>query len=100
MIQVFKCNHKKTVSQLDCVLSKDEDKFEIDLKRNYKIINQKIYGTKRENCVFETYEELVELIPESNVLLIELSSDQNYVKILNEKNGIFWIHKYCLVLTN
>jgi hypothetical protein len=100
MIQVFKCKSDKNISQLDCLLLKNEKDYDIDFKKDYKIINQKLFGTKREYCIFESTEELIELTPESYILLIEVSPDYNYVKVFSETNGIFWVHKYCITVAN
>jgi hypothetical protein len=97
MIQVVKGNFSDETMQLICFLSsKTEENFEIDFEKTYKIVNKQVYGTRREYCKYTSNAELVQTIPNSVVILIELSSDKNYVKILDEYNGIYWVHKYCL----
>lgn len=98
MIQVVKGNFLDETMQLSCFLSsKNEKSFEIDFTKNYKIVNKQIFGTRREYCKYQSVVELIKPVPNSNVILLELSNDKNYVKILDDNNGIYWVHKYCLM---
>lgn len=98
MIQVVKGNFHDETMQLICFLSsKNEEKFEIDLNKNYKIVDKQVYGTRNEYCKYKKNHELIIPIPNNNVILLELSNDKEYVKILDDVNGIYWVHKYCLI---
>lgn len=97
MIQSVYSSITENKKQLFCQLTNNKEKiFEIDLKKTYKTVDKNgLYGCIREDGFFETMNELFEIKPNKEIVVLDISADKKYIRILDDTR-IFWVHKYCL----